>query len=150
MTYERKLEEMGYAVEPVPLDNGKFVQAARAGNLVFTSGQVSHWHDRHIKGRVGADLTIEEGYEAARLCTLNCLSAIKTVVGSLDNVVRIVKVLGMVNVAPGFDNTPAVMNGCSDLIREVFGTVGHHARSAVGMTIPLNWAVEIEMVVEVK
>ena len=150
MSYEKKLQELGYAIEPAQLDTGKFVQASRTGNLVFTSGQIPLWGDKSIKGKVGGDLTIEQGYEAAKLCALNNLRAIKAAVGSLDNIVRIVKVLGMVNVAPGFDNTPAVINGCSDFVREVFGEAGYHSRSAVGMTIPLNWAVEVEMVVEVK
>jgi enamine deaminase RidA (YjgF/YER057c/UK114 family) len=151
MSYEEKLQAMGYTIEPVELDTGKFVQAVKTGNLVFTSGQVSRWGDEAIKGKVGADLTVEQGYEAAKLCALNCLRAIKTVTGSLDEIVRFVKVLGMVNVAPDFDATPAVINGCSELLREVFGEdAGYHARSAVGMTIPHGWAVEIEMVVEVK
>lgn len=150
MSYETKLKEMGYTIEPVQLDNGKFVQAVRTGNLIFTSGQVSRWGDKELKGKVGRDLSVEEGYEAARMAALNALRAIKTVAGSLDNVVRFIKVLGMVNVAPDFDNTPGVIHGCSDLLRAVFGEVGYHARSAVGMTIPFNYAVEIEMVVEVK
>jgi enamine deaminase RidA (YjgF/YER057c/UK114 family) len=150
MSYEAKLQELGYTIEPVELDNGKFVQAVRTGNLVYTAGQVSRWGDREIKGKVGRDLTVEQGYEAARFATLNVLRAVKTVAGSLDNVVRFVKVLGMVNVAPDFDNTPGVIHGCSDLLREVFGEAGYHARSAVGMTIPFNYAVEIEVVVEVK
>jgi enamine deaminase RidA (YjgF/YER057c/UK114 family) len=151
MSYEEKLQAMGYTIEPVELDTGKYVQAVRTGNLVFTAGQVSRWDDEAIKGKVGGDLTVEQGYEAAKLCALNNLRAIKAVTGLLDNIVRFVKVLGMVNVAPGFDNTPGVINGCSDFIREVFGEdVGHHARSAVGMTIPFDWAVEVEMVVEVK
>jgi enamine deaminase RidA (YjgF/YER057c/UK114 family) len=140
---------MGYVVEPAQLDNGKFVQATKVDNLVFTSGQVPSWGGKSIKGKIGGDLTVEQGYEAAKLCALNNLRAIRAVVASLDNIVRFVKVFGMVNVAPGFENTPAVINGCSEFIREVFGEAGHHSRSAVGMTIPLNWAVEIEMVVEV-
>jgi enamine deaminase RidA (YjgF/YER057c/UK114 family) len=150
MSYEAKLKEMGYAIEPVQLDNGKFVQAVRTGNLVFTSGNVSTWGDKTIKGKVGRDLTVEEGYEAARFAALNCLRAIKTVTGSLDDIVRIIKVFGMVNVAPDFDNTPGVIHGCSDLLREVFGEVGHHARSAIGLTVPFNYAVEIELIAEVK
>lgn len=149
MSYEAKLKSMGLDVAPVELAFGKFVQAVRVGNLVFTSGQVSAWGDKTIKGKVGGDLTPEQGYEAARYCTLNCLRAIKALT-SLDNIVQVVKVLGMVNVAPGFDGTPSVINGCSDFLREVFGDAGKHARSAVGMTLPLNFAVEIEMVVEVK
>ncbi len=99
---------------------------------------------------VGRDVSVEEGYEAAKLCTLNCLRATKTLIGSLDNVAQVVKVLGMVNVAPDFDNTPAVIHGCSDLLIELFGEAGRHARSAVAMTIPAGWACEIEIIFEVK
>jgi enamine deaminase RidA (YjgF/YER057c/UK114 family) len=126
------------------------MHAVRTGNLIYTSGQVSRWGDREIKGRLGADLTVEQGYEAARFSALSCLRAIKTLAGSLDDVAQVVKVLGMVNVAPGFDNTPGVIHGCSDLLLEVFGEAGRHARSAVGMTLPQNYAVEIEMIVEVR
>ena len=150
MSYEAKLQEMGYTLQVVELDNGKFVSAAQTGNLIFTSGAVPSWGDTIIKGKIGADLTVEEGYEAAKLCTLNCLQAIKSVTGSLDKVTRIVKVFGMVNVAPGFDNTPGVIHGCSDLLREVFGDAGLHARSAIGLTVPFNFAVEIEMIAEVR
>ena len=150
MSFEAKLRELGYTVEPIELNAGRLMHAVRTGNLIYTSGQVSRWGDREIKGKVGRDLSLEEGYEAARFSALNCLSAVKALAGSLDNVVRFVKVLGMVNVAPEFDNTPGVIHGCSDLLIEVFGDAGRHARSAVGMTLPLNFAVEIEMVVEVR
>ena len=150
MSFEAKLRELGYTVEPIELNAGRLMHAVRTGNLIYTSGQVSRWGDREIKGKVGRDLSLEEGYEAARFSALNCLSAVKTLAGSLDNVVQVVKVLGMVNVAPEFDNTPGVIHGCSDLLIEVFGDAGRHARSAVGMTLPLNFAVEIEMVVEVR
>lgn len=150
MSYEAKLRELGYLIEPVELNAGRLMLATRTGNLIYTSGAVPRWGGQEIKGKVGGDLTVEEGYAAARLCTLGCLAAIKTLAGSLDNVVQIVKVLGMVNVAPGFDNTPAVIHGCSDLLLEVFGEQGRHARSAVGMTIPLNYAVEIEMIAEIR
>lgn len=116
---------------------------------VYTSGSTSGWDGREFKGKVGADLTVEQGYEAARFAALNCLRAVKTVTGTLDRVKRVVKVFGMVNVAPGFDKTPDVIHGCSDLLIEVFGDAGRHARSAVGVTLPYNWAVEIEMVVEI-
>lgn len=150
MSYEAKLRELGYAIEPIDLNAGKIMHAVRTGNLVYTSGQVSRWEDREIKGRLGRDLTVEQGYEAARFSALSCLRAIKSLVGSLDQVVKVVKVLGMVNVAPDFDNTPAVIHGCSDLLLEVFGEAGRHARSAVGMTLPQSYAVEIEMIVEVQ
>jgi enamine deaminase RidA (YjgF/YER057c/UK114 family) len=150
MSYEAKLRELGYSVEVGELSMGRFQRAARTGNLIYTSGQVSAWEGRDVKGKIGADLSVEQGYEAARLCTLNCLRAIKTLTGSLDQVVQVVKVFGMVNVAPGFDSTPDVIHGCSDFLLEVFGEAGRHARSAVGMTIPYNYAVEIELIVEVK
>jgi enamine deaminase RidA (YjgF/YER057c/UK114 family) len=149
MAYEEKLRDMGYVIEPADLETGTFVEAVRTGNLIFTSGQLPIWGEKSVKGKVGEDVTVEEGYDAARLCTLNGLRAIKALVGSLDNIVRFVRVFGMVNVAPGFDGTPLVISGCSELLGEVFGDAGCHARSAVGMTLPFNYAVEIEMVVEV-
>lgn len=150
MSYEKKLRDMGYAIEPAELQFGKLMQAVRTGNLVYTSGQVPIWGEKSILGKVGGDLSLEQGYEAAKWCALNNLRAIKAVVGSLDQIVRFVKVLGMVNVAPGFDQTSAVINGCTDFLCEVFGEAGKHARSAVGMTLPMNFAVEIEMITEVR
>jgi enamine deaminase RidA (YjgF/YER057c/UK114 family) len=150
MSYETKLRELCYVIEPIDLNAGKIMHAVRTGNLIYTSGQVSRWGDREIKGKLGSDLTVEQGYEAALLSTLSALRAIRSLAGSLDTIVQVVKVLGMVNVAPDFDNTPAVIHGCSDLLLEVFGEAGRHARSAVGMTIPLNYAVEIELIVEVQ
>jgi len=150
MSYEAKLKEMGYTIEPIELDAGRLMHAVQTGNLIYTSGQVPNRDGKMIKGKVGQDVSVEEGYEAAKLATLNCLSAIKTLAGSLDNVVQVVKVFGMVNTAPDFDNTPAVIHGCSDLLIEVFGDAGRHARSAIGLTVPVNFAVEIEMIVEVK
>lgn len=150
MSYEAKLREMGYTIEAAELDNGAFLAAVRSGNLIFTAGQVSQWEGREVKGKVGTDVSVEEAAEAARLCALGCLKAVKSVTGDLDSIVRIVKILGMVNVAPDFNDTPTVMHGCSRFLREVFGEAGHHARSAVGMTIPFNYSVEVEMVVEVR
>ena len=150
MSYEAKLRELGYAIEPIDLNAGKIMHAVRAGNLIYTSGQFSRWGDREIKGKLGRDLSVEQGYEAARFSALSCLRAIKTLAGSLDDVAQFVKVLGMVNVALGFVDTPAVIHGCSDLLLEVFGEAGRHARSAVGMTLPLDFAVEIEMIVEIR
>lgn len=149
MSLAAAVAERGFAVEPFEqVDNGRFVVAQRVGNLVYTSGQVSTWDGKEVKGRVGSELTLEQGQEAALFCTLNCLRAIRTVVPSLDEIRRFVKVLGMVNVAPGFDDTTHVIDGCSTFLRETFGDHGRHARSAVGMTLPYGWAVEIEMVVE--
>jgi enamine deaminase RidA (YjgF/YER057c/UK114 family) len=150
MSFEAKLKELGYDVQPVEMNTGRFLHAVRTGNLIYTSGQVSAWDGVEIRGKLGQDLTVEEGYEAARMSALNALAAVKTLAGSLDNVVRVVKVLGMVNVGPGFNDTPGVIHGCSDLLLEVFGDAGRHARSAVGMTIPFDFAVEVEIIVEVK
>jgi enamine deaminase RidA (YjgF/YER057c/UK114 family) len=150
MSYEARLRELGYTIDVVSDDAGKIMLAVRSGNLVFTSGQVSSFGGREIFGRLGAELTVEQGYEAAQLSALGCLRAVKAVVGSLDNVVRVVKLLGMVNVAPGFYDTPGVIHGATDMMRNVFGDQGKHARSAVGMTLPLNYAVEVEAIFEVK
>lgn len=150
MSYEAKLKEMGYTVGAVELNAGRLMHAVRTGNLVYTSGQVSRFGGKEIIGKVGREVSVEEGYEGAKLSALCCLQAVKSLIGSLDNVVRVVKVLGMVNVAPDFNNTPAVIHGASDLFLEVFGEAGRHARSAVGMQIPSDYAVEVEVIFEVK
>lgn len=155
MSFEQKAIALGYKIEPARQVQGKPLKAIRTGNLVYTSGQLSINNGVDIKGKVGKDLTIAEGHEAAKQATLNCLSAIKTVIGSLDKINRIVKVLGMVNVAGDFNNLPdndtsKVIDGCSELLYEIFGDAGQHARSAIGMTLPRDFAVEIELIVEVK
>lgn len=150
MHIEAKLKAMGYEITPAALGQGKIEPAVRSGNLVFTSGQVSRRGDENYVGKVGKELTVEQGYAAARACALNCLGAVKAVVGDLDKVKRVVKVLGMVNAAEGFTNTPEVIHGCTDLLNELFGAAGRHARSAVGLyQLPNNFAVEIEIIVEV-
>lgn len=150
MSFEAKLQQMGYTVEPVDLNAGRLMRAMRTGNLIFTSGAVSTWDGQDIKGQLGVDLTVEQGYQAARVCALNCLRAVKTLAGSLDNLTQIIKVLGLVNAGPGFNDTPGVIHGCSDLLLEVFGEAGRHARSAIGVVVPHNFAAEVEMVVEVR
>ena len=149
MSYEDKLKAMGYAIEPVELSAGRLMRAVQTGNLIFTSGAVSTWDGQDIKGKVGRDLTVEQGYQAARFSALNCLRAVKTLTGSLDRVVQFVKVLGLVNAAADFDDTPSVIHGASDLLLEAFGEAGRHARSAIGVVVPVNYAVEVEMVVQV-
>jgi enamine deaminase RidA (YjgF/YER057c/UK114 family) len=150
MHIEAKLKAMGYEITPAALGQGKIEPAVRTGNLVFTSGQVSRRGDENYIGKVGKELTVEQGYAAARACALNCLGAVKAIVGDLDKVKRVVKVLGMVNAAEGFTNTPEVIHGCTDLLNELFGAAGRHARSAVGLyQLPNNFAVEIEIIVEV-
>ena len=129
---------------------GSYVPAKRSGDLVFVSGQGPWSGAGLVKGKVGRDLSLEQAREAARLTGLNVLAVLRAELGSLDAVASIVKVFGMVNCAPGFNDTPSVINGCSDLLIDVFGEAGRHARSAVGMAeLPYDIAVEIELVAEV-
>jgi enamine deaminase RidA (YjgF/YER057c/UK114 family) len=148
---EARLAELGVELPEVPAPAGMYVPAVRTGDLVFLSGQGPRRADGSIiLGKVGRDLDVDGAREAARVTGLNLLAALRAEVGSLDRVVRIVKLLGMVNCAPGFNRTPDVINGCSELLLEVFGDAGRHARSAVGMAeLPFDIAVEIEMVVEI-
>ena len=149
---EEKLKEMGYTLPTPPVPGGNYIPAYRTGNLVFLAGVTSRRQDGSmIVGKVGRDLTVEQGYEAARLCALNSLANLKEAIGDLDRVVHFVKVLGMVNSEPDFDSPPAVINGFSDLLLDAFGERGRHARSAVGMaTLPRGVAVEVEAIVEVE
>jgi enamine deaminase RidA (YjgF/YER057c/UK114 family) len=154
-TAEENLKQKAIILpKPMP-PVGNYVPAVRSGNLLFLSGHgpaPSDFKSGKVKfGKVGKDLSVEEGYQAARIVGLYLLASARETLGSLNKVKRLVKVLGMVNVAPGFTATPKVINGCSDLFVEVFGeAIGKHARSAVGMaSLPFNIPVEIEMVLEV-
>lgn len=149
---EAKLKELGIELPAVAPPVANYVNAVRTGNLIFLAGKGPNKPEGgYITGKVGADLTIEQGYEAARLTGINQLAALKAELGNLNKVKRIVKVLGMVNAAPEFTDHPKVINGYSDLMVEVFGARGKHARAAVGMgSLPTNIAVEIEMIVEVE
>ena len=155
MTPDERLVERGIELPALarnPRASGNFVQARRSRGFLYISGH-GPFRDGELayKGKVGGDLTLEQGYEAARLTGLQLLAVVREELGSLDRVAMWGKLLGMVNCAPGFTQTPAVINGCSDLIVEVFGPErGVHARSAVGMAeLPLGMAVEIEAIVEV-
>lgn len=150
---ESRLENLGISLpaEPVPIAN--YVPGVRTGNLLYLSGlgPASPPDGATPSGKVGRDLTTEEGYEAARLTGINILARMKGELGDLDKVRRVVKLLGMVNSAPDFNQQPAVVNGCSDLLVEVFGDRGRHARSAVGMaSLPNDIPVEIEVIIEVE
>ncbi|MEJ2162068.1 MAG: RidA family protein [Robiginitalea sp.] len=137
---------------PVPSSPvANYVNAVQSGNLIFMAGKgPKNAEGEYVTGKVGEDLTVEEGYLAARLVGINQLAVLKAELGNLNKVKRIVKVLGMVNATPDFGNQPEVVNGFSDLMVEVFGERGKHARAAVGMgSLPRGIAVEIEMVVEV-
>ncbi|WP_234734414.1 RidA family protein [Tellurirhabdus bombi] len=150
--FEKKLKELNVELAKPTPSLANYVKAVRTGNLVFLSGHVSSRADGSgIKGKLGKDLTAEQGYEAAKLCAVGLLSSLKAEIGDLGKVKRVVKVLGMVNSAPEFTDQPKVVNGCSDLLVALFGDKGKHARSAVGVTaLPAGFAVEVEMIVEVE
>ena len=152
MNVEKRLEALGLKLPPTGTPPANFIPAVRTGSLVFLSGHGPRREDgTQISGKLGADLTLEGGYEAARRVALGLLASLKAEIGDLDMVRRIVKLLGMVNCTPDFVDQPKVINGASDLLVEVFGEAGKHARSAVGMmALPNNIAVEIEMIVEVE
>jgi enamine deaminase RidA (YjgF/YER057c/UK114 family) len=146
-----RLTDLGLALQTPTTSKNSFVSAVRSGNLIFMSGKVSKKQDGSlITGKLGKDLTVEQGYEAARFTAIQQLEGLQAELGDLTKVKRIVKVLGMVNSTPDFYDQPKVINGFSDLMISVFGDKGKHARSAVGMaSLPSNVAVEVEMIVEV-
>jgi enamine deaminase RidA (YjgF/YER057c/UK114 family) len=151
MTADQRLTELGIELpEPFP-PAGNYVPAVRTGSLLFLSGTGPARADgSFVRGKVGGDIDLDGGVEAARLTGLQLLASMRQELGSLDRVRRVVKTLGMVNCAPGFNRTPQVIDGCSSLLVEVFGDAGRGARSAVGMAeLPFDIAVEIELVVEV-
>ena len=152
MSAEQRVRDLALDLPLAPNAAGNYVPGVQTGNLLFLSGCVSRRADGSaIVGKVGADLSVEQAYEAARVAGLAMLSRIRLVVGSLDRVSRIVKVLGMVNAAPDFIQQPRVIDGFSNLMVEVFGEAGRGARAAVGMaTLSGGMAVEVEMVVELK
>jgi enamine deaminase RidA (YjgF/YER057c/UK114 family) len=144
-----RLSELGIALPPVPTPAGAYVPARRTGSLVFTAGQVPMVDGKPAAlGKLGAEIDVDEGYRLARICALNALAAVDALVG-LDAVTGVVKVVGFVASAPGFTGQPAVINGASDVLGEIFGDSGRHARSAVGVAeLPLGVPVEVELVVE--
>ncbi|WP_439482130.1 RidA family protein [Cyclobacterium plantarum] len=149
---EEKLKSMGITLQTPAPPTANFVRAVRTGNLVFLSGHGPARGDgTSVQGKLGTELTVTEGQEAARLTGIALLSSLKAEIGNLNKVKRIVKVLGMVNASPDFTQQPRVMNGFSDFMVEVFGEKGKHARSAVGMgSLPNNIAIEIEMIAEIE
>jgi len=151
MNAEQKLKEMGISLPESPKPLANYVRAVQAGNLLFVSGHGPYPDGKTLTlGKLGKELTVEEGYQTARNVALNCLASVKASLGSLDKVKRVVKLLGMVNCTEDFKDQPKVINGASDLLVEVFGEAGRHARSAVGMqALPNQIPVEIEMILEV-
>lgn len=149
---EQKLKDAGLSLPPVSKPIANYVKFVRTGNLIFLAGHGPTKVDgTNITGKVGKDLTIEQGYEAAKIAGLSLIATLKDALGDLGKVKRIVKVNGYVNCLPDFTDHPKVINGCSDLLVLIFGDKGKHARAAMGMVaLPSNIAVEIEMVVEVE
>lgn len=154
MAAEARLRELNIQLPTPPEPLANYIRAKQVGSLLFVAGHgpAPDADGKRWIGKVGRELTLDEGYHAARLTGLNLLASVRATLGSLDRVKQVVKLLGMVNCAPGFDQTPRVINGCSDLLVEVFGKeAGQHARSAVGMAeLPNTIPVEIEMIVEVE
>ncbi|NOU92269.1 RidA family protein [Paenibacillus sp. LMG 31456] len=149
---EQRLQELGLELPPSPEPRFTYVPCNRTGNLLYLSGQDCRINGELMyEGKVGSDLTIEQGQEAARQVIINCLAVLKGYLGDLDRVVKIVKLLGFVNSAPGFGDQPYVMNGASNLLVDVFGENGKHARSAIGTSdLPFHTPVEIELIVEIR
>ena len=147
---ESRLTELGYTLPAPPEPIGNYLSACRSGSIMWMAGVGSRRADgSRISGKLGADLTVEEGYEAARWCALNLLARMKMELGDLERVTRILKVVGMVNSSPDFEEQARVVDGASDLFVDLFGEAGRHSRSAPGMAVlPNNTAVIVDCVIE--
>ena len=153
MSAEENARKLGIELGPVSAPIANYVNAVRAGNLLFLAGKGPRAGagGKRPQGKLGREFTAEQGYQHARTVGLDLLAVMRAELGSLDKVKRVVKLLGMVNAVPEFQDHPKVINGCSDLFVEVFGDKGRHARSAVGMgSLPMGIPVEIECIVEVE
>lgn len=150
MSLRTKLAELGLEIPTAAKPVAAYVPATRTGNLIFTAGQLPLVDGQMVRtGKVGLDVDAEEAKKLAEICALNCLAAVETILPA-EKIVKIVRVVGYVNGAPGFSNQPAVVNGASELFVELWGEAGKHARSAIGVAeLPLNAPVEIELTVEV-
>jgi enamine deaminase RidA (YjgF/YER057c/UK114 family) len=150
-TPEENLAALGIDLPQPPSPGGNYVSAKRSGQVIYLSGVISTHAGGVITGTAGADRTIEEGYQAAQACALTQLAILRRELGSLDRVVEVLAVNGYVNAAPGFGDSPAVVNGASDLLVKVFGEAGRHVRAAVGVSaLPRNALVEVQMTVRVR
>ena len=153
---DKKLSELGIELPEPRKPLAAYVPTVITGKLLYTSGNtpgstVDADGSPAKEGHLGAELTVEDGYRAARICAINCLAAVKQALGDLDRVDRVVKLLGFVSSAPGFNDQPLVMNGASELLVQVFGENGEHARSAIGVNeLPGNASVEVEMILALK
>jgi enamine deaminase RidA (YjgF/YER057c/UK114 family) len=152
MSYDARLSELSITLPPAPKPVAAYIPAVRAGDLLFLSG-TGPFKDGQIAftGKLGKDLTVEQGYDAARLTLLNALAMVRQELGTLDRVVRIVRLTGHVASAEGFTQQPAVINGASDLLVQIFGEAGRHARLALGAAeLPLNMCIELELILQVR
>ncbi|MBI2862770.1 MAG: RidA family protein [Chloroflexi bacterium] len=152
MGVRERLRELGLEIPMAPPPVANYISAIQSGSLLFTAGSLPRRDGAIVyAGCVGQELTAEEGYQAARLATLTCLGAIQGLLGDLERVIRIIKVTGYISSTPGFFDQPQVLNGASDLLVQIFGERGRHARSAVGVAqLPGNAAVEVELIIEVE
>ncbi len=151
MRIEQELEKMGFVL-PTPKPLAAYIPAVRVGDLVFTAGQGPTRDGKPaFVGKLGREITEEQGYKAAQLCIVNCLACVKSVIGDLDKIEQVVKLLGFVASVDGFNRQPWVMNGASELLIKLLGDKGKHARSAIGTNeLPLGIPVEVEMIVKVR
>lgn len=152
MEIEKRLNELGFELPTPPVPAANYIGCVRVGSLLFVGGNIGRIHGvLKYSGKVGDQVTLEQAYESARNCALNHLAIIKAALGDLDQVERIVKVLGYVNVAPGFDEMPKVVNGESDLLVQLWGERGQHSRAAVGVaSLSRNAPVETEVIVQIR
>lgn len=151
MSANAKIQALGITLPEVAKPAGAYVPAVQSGNLVFTAGQIPLVEGKLIAtGKVGKEISVEQAREIARICALNAVAAVKGVIGDLDRVKKVVKVVGFVASAPEFTQQPQVVNGASELLEQIFGEAGIHARSAVGVAVlPLDAPVEVELIVEI-
>jgi enamine deaminase RidA (YjgF/YER057c/UK114 family) len=150
MSVNQRISDLGITLPQVATPAGAYVPAVVSGNLVFTAGQIPLVDGKLVAtGKVGKDLNADQAKEIARICALNAVAAVKSVIGDLDRVTKVVKVVGFVSSTPDFTAQPSVVNGASELLEQIFGDKGIHARSAVGVAVlPLDAPVEVELVVE--
>lgn len=148
-TIESKLKELGFVLPDLPKPIANYIPAKRAGNLIYTAGQVPIYEGKSYKGKLGHDIELAESKTATMLCAVNCLAAIKSIC-PLDKIKNIIAVHGLVNTTPDNIQQAEAMNGASDFLVEVFGEIGKHTRTAVGVSVPYNFAASIYMIVEVE
>ena len=149
--FEERLHELGIMLPSLPTPIANYVPAKRVGNLIFTAGQVSVANGHEYKGKLGDNISLDDAHAATKACAINCLAAIKSVAGSLDNIKQIVAVHGLVNSTSDCEDQAKAMNGASDFVVDVFGEAGKHSRTAVGVaSLPMGFAASVYMIVEVE